>query len=136
MAVETPAGAQFVELVEDQLHGRLHLLVGIAGDFPGGQLDIPAGDVEDQLAPLGLAQPAAFQSIMHEHYLIFADGSLKAQKEAVVGIAGVIDAILVRQDRSEDRTHLHEMMPILVVAGDAAHLDPQDQADMIHGKGP
>jgi hypothetical protein len=25
------------------------------------------------------------------------------------------------------------MMPILVVAGHAAHLDPQDQADMIHG---
>ena len=24
-------------------------------------------------------------------------------------------------------------MPILVVAGDAAHLDPEDQADMLHG---
>jgi hypothetical protein len=36
MAVEPPAGAQFVEFVEDQLHGRLHLLVRIAGDFPGG----------------------------------------------------------------------------------------------------
>ena len=67
MAVETPAGAQFVELVEDHLHGRLHLLVGIAGDFPGGQLDIPAGDVEEQRAPLGLVQPAAFQAIMHEN---------------------------------------------------------------------
>src|SRR5208337_3649112 len=48
MAVETLAGAQFVELVEDQLHGRLHLLVRIAGDFPGGQFDIAAGDVEEQ----------------------------------------------------------------------------------------
>ena len=67
MTVETPAGAQFVELVEDHLHGRLHLLVRIAGDFPGGQLDIPAGDVEEQRAPVGLVQPAAFQSIMHEN---------------------------------------------------------------------
>ncbi len=47
MTMETPAGAQFVELVEDHLHGRLRLLIGIAGDFPGGQLDIPAGDVLD-----------------------------------------------------------------------------------------
>src|SRR5271157_4532032 len=66
-AVETLAGAQFVELVEDQLHGRLHPLVRIAGDFPGGQLDIPTGDVEEQRAPVGLVQPATFQSIMHEN---------------------------------------------------------------------
>ncbi len=67
MAVEPPAGAQFVELVEDQLHGRLHLLVRIAGDFPGGELDIPPGDVEEQRAAVGLVQPSAFQSIMHEN---------------------------------------------------------------------
>jgi hypothetical protein len=67
MAVETPAGAQFLELVEDQPQGRLHLLVRILGNFPGGQLDIPTGDVAEQRAPLGLMQPAAFQSIVHEN---------------------------------------------------------------------
>ena len=66
MAVQTPAGAQVVELVEDELYGRLHLLIRVTGDFPGGQFDIPAGNVEDQRAPLGLVQPAAFQSIMHQ----------------------------------------------------------------------
>jgi hypothetical protein len=67
IAVQTPAGAQFVELVEDQPQGRLHLFVGIPGDFPGGQLDIPAGDVEEQRAPIGLVQPAAFQSIVQQN---------------------------------------------------------------------
>src|SRR5262249_19443582 len=133
IAVETPAGAQFVELVEDQVHSRLDLLVRITDGFPGGQLDIPAGEVEKQRAPFGLVQPVAFQSIMHENQLIFTNGSLKAQDETVLGVTRVIDAVLVRQQRSEDGTHLHEMMPILVVAGHAAHLDPQDQADMIQG---
>jgi hypothetical protein len=59
MAMEPPAGAQFVELVEDQLHGRLHLLVRIAYDFPSGKLDIPPGNVEEQRAAAGLVQPSA-----------------------------------------------------------------------------
>jgi hypothetical protein len=67
IAVEALARAQLVELVEDHPHGRLDLLVGIEGDFPGGQLDIPAGDVEEQRAPIGLVQPAAFQSIVHQN---------------------------------------------------------------------
>ena len=46
---------------------------------------------------------------------------------------GIVDAVLVREDRPEDGTHLQEIVPILVVAGDAAHLDPEDQADMLHG---
>ena len=46
---------------------------------------------------------------------------------------GIVDAVLVREQRPEDGTHLQEIMPILVVAGDAAHLDPEDQADMLHG---
>ena len=133
IAIEPPAGAQLVELVEDQLDGRLDLLVRIAVNFPGGQLDIPAGDVEEQRAPPGLVQPVALQPVVHENQLIFTDGPLEAQQEAVLGVAGVVEAILVRQQGPEDRAHLHEMMPILVVAGHAAHLDPQDQADMIHG---
>jgi hypothetical protein len=35
-----PAGARFVEFIEDQLEGRLHLLLGITGDFPGKTLSI------------------------------------------------------------------------------------------------
>jgi hypothetical protein len=60
MAVDPPAGAQFVEFVEDQLHGRLHLLVRIADDFPRGKLDISPGDVEEQRAAVGLVQSSAF----------------------------------------------------------------------------
>ena len=57
----------------------------------------------------------------------------RPSKKPVVGILRVVDAVLVREDRPEDGTHLQEIVPILVVAGDAAHLDPEDQADMLHG---
>ena len=57
----------------------------------------------------------------------------RPSKKPVVGVLGIVDAVLVRQERSEDGTHLQKIVPILVVAGDAAHLDPEDQADMLHG---
>ena len=45
----------------------------------------------------------------------------------------VVDAVLVGEERPEDGAHLQEVVPILVVAGEAAHLDAEDQADMVHG---
>ena len=86
-----------------------------------------------ELAALGLVQPASLQSISHSNKLEFADRSLQTEQEPVVGVLRVVDAVLVREDRPEDGAHLQEIVPILVVAGDAAHLDPEDQADMLHG---
>ena len=109
------------------------LLVGIHLDPFRGELDVAGGHVVKELAALGLVQPASFQSISHSNKLEFADRSLQAEQEPVVGVLRVVNAVLVGQDRSEDGTHLQEIVPIPVVAGDAAHLDPEDQADMLHG---
>src|SRR5271166_3652131 len=87
----------------------------------------------EELAALCLVQPTSFQAVSHRNKLKFADGALQAEQEPVVGIPGIIDTILVRQQCPKDSTHLQKIMPILVVAGDAAHLDSQDQADMLHG---
>ena len=86
-----------------------------------------------EFAALGLVQPASLQSISHSNKLKFADRSLQAEQEPVVGVLRVVDAVLVREERPEDGTHLQKIVPIPVVAGDAAHLDPEDQADMLHG---
>jgi hypothetical protein len=84
-------------------------------------------------AALGFVQPTSFQSIPHSNKLEFADCTLQAEQEPVVGILWVVDTVLIGQDCSEDGTHLQKIVPIPVVAGDAAHLDPQNQADMLHG---
>src|SRR5262249_13546403 len=75
----------------------------------------------------------SFQSISHSDQLEFADRSLQPEQEAVVGISGIVDAVLVCEQGPKDSTHLQKIIPIFVVAGDVAHLDSQDQADMLHG---
>jgi hypothetical protein len=81
---------------------------------------------------LTLVQPTSFQSVSHSNELEFADLSLEAEQAPVFGILRVVNAVLVGQDRSEDGTHLQKIVPIPVVAGDPAHLDPQDQPDVLH----
>ena len=130
---DPPGGADLVVLVEDQADDLADLLVGVHLDPLGGELDVAGRHAVKEFAALGLVQPSSFQSIPHSNKLEFADGSLQAEQEPVVGVLRVVDAVLVREDRPEDGTHLQEIVPILVVAGDPAHLDPEDQADMLHG---
>ena len=130
---DAPGGADLVVLVEDQADDLADLLVGVHLDPFRGELDVAGGHAVKEFAALGLVQPASFQSIPHSNKLEFADRSLQTEKKPVVGILRVVDAVLVGEDRPEDGTHLQEIVPILVVAGDAAHLDPEDQADMLHG---
>src|SRR5208283_1833308 len=41
IAVEPSEGAQFIELVEDELYGRSRLFVGVEDDLAGGEFDVP-----------------------------------------------------------------------------------------------
>ena len=130
---DPPSGAEFVVLVEDQTDDLADLLIRVHLDSIRGELDVAGGHAVKELAALGLVQPASFQSISHSNKLEFADGPFQAEQEPVVGILGIVDAVLVREQRPEDGTHLQEIMPVFVVAGDAAHFDPEDQPDMLHG---
>ncbi len=66
----------FIELVEDQPHDVAGLLIGVEGHLTGRQFDVPAGDLGEQLATLGLVEPASIQSISHSYKLEFADRTL------------------------------------------------------------
>jgi hypothetical protein len=45
---------------------------------------------------------------------------------------GVVDAVLVGQ-QGEEGAQLDEVVPVRVGPRQAAHLQPQDQADVVHG---
>ena len=60
--------------------------------------------------------------------------SLQAQDETVVGVVGVIEPVLVGQERPEDGTDFQEMIPILGRAREPAQFEPQDQADVVQGE--
>src|SRR5262249_6429921 len=106
---------------------RVHL------DSLGGELDIAGRHAVEELAALGLVQAASFESISHSNKLEVDDCPLQAEKEPVVGVLRVVNAVLIREDRPEDGTRLQKIVPILIVASDPAHLDPEDQADMLYG---
>lgn len=56
------------------------------------------------------------------------------EQEPIIGIVGVVDAVLVGQQRSEQGADLQQMMPVFRRAGQTAHLQPQDQTDVVHGE--
>ena len=124
--------AQLIELVEEQPHDITRLLIGVEGHPTGRQLDVPEGDPLEQLTAQGLVEPATLQAVPHDDQLIFTHDPTEPEQQSIVGVIGVVDTVFIRQDRSDDGTHLQEIVPIPVVAGDAAHLDPEDQANMLH----
>src|SRR5437870_3743812 len=56
ITVDLAEGAQFGELVQDQLHGGTDLLVGIEDHFTVRQFQVAARDGENQFPTLGLVE--------------------------------------------------------------------------------
>ncbi len=126
-------GAELVEFVENQLNGRPHLLVGIENNLAAGELDVPTRDGADQFASVGLVKLAALQAISHCDELIFTHRSFQPQEKSIVRISRLVEAVLIREQCTEDRTHVEKTIPVLVGASQSAHLNPQDQTDVPHG---
>ena len=123
---DAPDAADLLVFVENEADDVAYLLVGVQVDAIRGDLDIAQRHVLEEFAAPGLVQPATLQSIPHSNKLEFADRALQAEQEPVVGVLRIVHAVLVGEDRPEEGAHLQEIVPIPVVAGDAAHLDAED----------
>ena len=125
-------GAQLVELVEDQSDDGPDLLVRVQRQAAGRRLHVPDRRVDEQFAPAGLVQFAADQAAADRMELQFRDLALQPEQEPVVGIGRVVDPVLVGQQGAEDAADLQQVVPVLAGPREAAHLQPQDQPDMVH----
>ena len=132
-AEDGPDAAQLLEPVEDQPDPATDLLIGVEVQSTRRQPHVAERRPDEQLAALGLVELASFQPAAHGHELDFADHPLQAQKEPVVGIARVVDPVLIRQQDPEDGADIEEVMPVLMGPGQPAHLQPQDEADVVQG---
>src|SRR4030095_7269416 len=56
---------------------------------------------------------------------------LQSQQQPVVVIGRVLEPVLVGQQGPEEGAQLQELMPVLVGAGQAAHLQAEDNADVV-----
>src|SRR5215831_2628503 len=72
-----------VELVEDQPHHSLDLLVRIDGRLTAGQRDVADGRRAKQLTATGLVDPALVHPLLEDVQLGLADRPLNAQQKLV-----------------------------------------------------
>ena len=110
----------------------LDLLVGVQRQAAGRRLDVADRRVDDQLAAAGLVEFAADQAAADRMQLQFRDLALQAEHEPVVGVGRVVDAVLVGQQGAEEAADLQELVPVLAGPREAAHLQAQDQPDVVH----
>jgi hypothetical protein len=105
--------------------------------LPAGVVDQPDRERHLQLAAAGLGQLAAAQPRADEVQLGLRHGALEPEQQAVVEVGGVIEAVLVADQRVGQRADLQQPVPVGVVArqpGDLqAEHDPRvAQADRGH----
>jgi hypothetical protein len=90
--------------------------VGIEHDVAGGVIDQPDGQAHGELPAPGLGQDPALQPRADEVQLGLADRAFEAEQQPVVDRAGVIEAVLVADQRARQRAQLEQPVPIGVVA--------------------
>ena len=86
-----------------------------------------------QFATLRLVQPSPFQPHLHRVQFHFGDDSLQPQDETIVRILWIEHSVLVGDQCMEDRTNFKQVVPILGVPCQAAHLQPEHDADFVIG---
>src|SRR5262249_60824915 len=94
-----------------------HLPVGLLFDAIVTCAHEPDGDFPHDLAPVdfrfkGLARPLA-----PEAHLLFRHRALQPQPEAIIELARIIEAVISNEPGLRQRTHIDQMMPGPVVAG-------------------
>ena len=114
VAIDRVGRSEFLEFVEDHADHAPRLLVRLLDDLAAGGLEVADGDVQEQLAALRLVPAAAQQAVPQRHQFVLAHGASHSQEQPVVAVQGVVDGILVAQQRVEDAAHVDELMPVLV----------------------
>jgi hypothetical protein len=122
-----------VELVEDQPDHGLDLLVGVQGQGAVGQFDGADGRVAEQLAAPRLVQLALIHPVLEGVQFGLAQGALQPQQKAVVEVGGVVQPVGVSQQDAQAGAQSQEAVPGGAAAGQAAHLQAEDQADVVEG---
>src|SRR5262245_5696397 len=85
----------------------------------------------EQLAAAGLVQSAFGHPAAQEVQLGLTHNALQAEEQSVVEVGGVVQAIVVAQQRAEQAAQANQGGPVRIRACQAACLQAQDDADVI-----
>ena len=120
------------EGVEQHPQGPLHLGIRIERDPVQRIVDQSHRQRHLQGPAPRLIQQAAAQPGVEHVQLGFAHGALEAEQQPVVEVAGIVDAVLVEDQRVAQRGDLQQAVPVGRVARQPRHLEPEHDSGAAH----
>src|SRR5229473_4818801 len=117
------------ELGEYDPEGSLHLLVWVLLDSIAPSLHIAGGDTEKQRAAARFLLQRLLRALTKQRQFQLTHCSLHAEQQTVIGVARIIDSVLVYDDGPDQSTELDQRVPVAAVAGEAGGLDGEHGAD-------
>jgi hypothetical protein len=120
---------QLGELGEDQLQGVLHAFVRILLYAIATDLHIAGGDTEDQRAAARLLLQRFLRTLAEHREFKLAHRALHAKQQPIVGMARIVDSVLIDDERADQSTELDQRMPVAAITGKTRRLDREHSAD-------
>src|SRR5258705_10174240 len=120
---------QLGELGEDQLQGVLHAFVRILLYAIATDLHIAGSDTEDQRAAACLLLQRFLRALAEHREFELAHRALHAKQQPIVGMARIVESVLVDDERADQSTELDQRMPVAAIAGKTRRLDREHSAD-------
>ena len=120
---------QLGELGEDQLQGVLHAFVRILLYAIATDLHIAGGDTEDQRAAARLLLQRFLRALAEHREFKLAHRALHTEQQPIIGMARIVDSVLVDHERADQSTELDQRMPVAAITGKTRRLDREHSAD-------
>jgi hypothetical protein len=117
------------KLREHYPEGILHSLVRVLLDSVAPGFDIAGRDTEEQRAAACFLLQRLLRALAKQRELELAHRSLHAEQQAIIGIARIIDSVLVYDDGPDQSTELDQRMPVAAVAGEPGGFDREYGSD-------
>src|SRR5260370_3626899 len=90
---------------------------------------IAGGDTEDQRAAARLLLQRSLRALAEHREFKLAHRALHAKQQPIVGMARIVDSVLVDDERADQSTKFDQRMPVAAIAGKTRRLDREHSAD-------
>src|SRR5271166_941227 len=111
------------ELRKDNPDGIFHLLVRVLLDPVASSLHVAGGDAKEQRAAARFLPQSLLRALPKQRQLQLAHRSLHAEQQAIIGMASIVDSVLVDDDGPDQSAELDQRMPVAAVAGEPGDFD-------------
>src|SRR5262245_38280502 len=115
-------GSLLDELPEDEVDRVADPLVRIHHHFTIVGDDVPRGQLHQEFPAARLLKPRIPGTKAQNIQFVLVERALHSEEESVVPPPGIIDRLVVHEQRSDELAHLDELLPFTTVSREARHL--------------